>query len=461
MGLALTVDIGSTYTKAVAVNLEAAQIVGRAETHTTVREDVYIGVETVLKELKSQGVGPVVQSLVCSSAAGGLKMVAVGLVPDLTAEAAKRAALGAGAKVAKVYSYEITDDEIEEIVEYGPDLILLAGGTDGGNRKVISENAEKLAASKLAAPIIVAGNKVAGTRVKRILNLGNKEVFLTENVMPRLERLNIEPVRKVIRDVFLSRIIYAKGLSKVKETLSDVIMPTPSAVMRAAQLLSEGTSRQEGLGDILVLDIGGATTDVDSVADGHPTRGGVNLRGLEEPYIKRTVEGDLGMRHSAASLAEAVGIRELISLTSGKIDEDELTQYIKHISEDTKYIPEGDQKNLDDTIAKAAAKHAVNRHAGRIETIYGPMGEGLVQYGKDLTKVKHIVGTGGVIAHSENPGEILRCGTYDDNYPEVLSPVSPKLLADKEYILSCIGLLAEAAPEAAYKLAVKSLQYVD
>ena len=98
---------------------------------TTVNEDINIGVNKVLKELKAMGIDPdkAEYKLACSSAAGGLKMVALGLVPDLTVEAARRAALGAGAKVGQVFCYELTDTELEQIVKYSPDIILLAGGT--------------------------------------------------------------------------------------------------------------------------------------------------------------------------------------------------------------------------------------------------------------------------------------------------------------------------------------------
>ena len=175
------------------------------------------------------GVNParVEHKLACSSAAGGLKMVAIGLVPELTVEAAKRAALGAGAKVSSVFCYELTDAELQQIIRYSPDLILLAGGTDGGNKETIIHNAEKIAESNLDVPIIVSGNKVASPTVEKILKSAQKEVFVSENVMPKLERLNIEPVRKTIREVFLSKIIYAKGLSKISKFTGNVIMPTP------------------------------------------------------------------------------------------------------------------------------------------------------------------------------------------------------------------------------------------
>lgn len=463
MGLALLMDIGSTYTKATAVDLETVELKAKAETITTVWEDVNIGVREVLNELKAMGVDPdrAKQKLACSSAAGGLKMVAVGLVPDLTAEAAKRAALGAGAKVGQVFCYELTDTELQQITRYSPDLILLAGGTDGGNKNVIIHNSKKLTELNLSVPIIVAGNKVAAPTVEKILKSAHREVYITENVMPELECLNIEPVRKTIREVFLAKIIYAKGLSKISKYTDNAIMPTPSAVMKAAELLARGTNRQEGLGEIMVVDIGGATTDIDSVAKGTPTQSGVTLRGLEEPYVKRTVEGDLGMRYSAASLVEAVGIQNMPNYVPNEIGEQEIQNYVAKVSGDVKHIPENElERQIDYGIAKAATNLAVKRHVGRIETIYGPFGASLVQHGKDLTGLDLIIGTGGVLVHSHNPGEILRHGLYDSKYPEVLAPKEPEMLLDKEYILSSVGLLSEIAPDKALTLAQRHLEKV-
>lgn len=463
MGLALLMDIGSTYTKAIAVDLDTVKLKAKAKSITTVWEDVNIGVKEVLKELKAMGVDfdAVDHKLVCSSAAGGLKMVAIGLVPGLTAEAAKRAALGAGAKVAKVYCYELTDTELQEIVDYSPDLILLAGGTNGGNKEVIMHNARKIAESQLMTPIIVAGNKVVGPKIMKMFRAAKKEAHLTENVMPQLERLNIEPVRKAIREVFLNRIIYAKGLSKVKEYVGNVIMPTPSAVMKAAELIAQGTTKERGLGELMVVDIGGATTDVNSVAVGSPSRGGVTLRGLEEPYVKRTVEGDLGMRYSASSLVDAIGVNNMLNYVPDEIGEKELMSYIDKISDDVKYIPcDRQKKEMDYGIAKAATKLAVKRHVGRIKKVYGPFGAGFVQYGKDLTNLNLMIGTGGVLAFSDNPREILKNGIYDCKHPEVLAPKEPKLMLDSEYILSSIGLLAEVEPDKALKLAKDNLKNI-
>ena len=148
----LTVDVGSTYTKLTAIDATTREILGTAQAFTTIESDVMQGFENAWRELTAEGEdNPCAgfeydKMLVCSSAAGGLKMVALGLVPDLTAKAARTAASNAGAKVVKTYAYEISGSEQQEIFDINPDLVLLCGGTDGGNREVIVANAKRLVA---------------------------------------------------------------------------------------------------------------------------------------------------------------------------------------------------------------------------------------------------------------------------------------------------------------------------
>ena len=200
-----------------------------------------------------------------------------------------------------MYSYELTLDEIEEIKNSNLDIILLAGGTNGGNKECIIHNAKMLAENEVRLPIVVAGNKGSSNEVRRIFTKAKMYFTITENVMPALNKLNVEPAREEIRKVFMEKIIDAKGLGNAEELIKGILMPTPAAVLKAARILSDGSDEESGLGDLIVIDIGGATTDIHSIAEGEPTKGGVTTRGLEEPFAKRTVEGDLGMRYSAIS----------------------------------------------------------------------------------------------------------------------------------------------------------------
>lgn len=457
----LLIDFGSTYTKLTAVDIENEEILATAKDITTIEDNIMTGFNKAYDKLKEALKGKEVNfinKLACSSAAGGLKMVAIGLVPDLTAEAAKRAALGAGARVLKVYSYELTSREIEEIKNSKLDIILLAGGTDGGNKDCIIHNAKMIANSGLNLPIVVAGNKVANDEIEEIFSKTNIYYRMTENVMPKLNVLNVEPAREEIRKIFMEKIVEAKGMSNAENYISGILMPTPAAVLKAARVLSEGSDEEEGIGDLIVVDIGGATTDVHSIADGAPTKSGVTLKGLEEPIAKRTVEGDLGMRYSAVSLLEAAGtrcIRKYLNDVDRKID---VEGNCKKRAENIKMIPITEEEiKFDEVMGKVATDIAVERHVGIVENVYTPMGVIFTQTGKDLMEVKYMIGTGGVLIHSKNPGKILKAGTFTMDNPQSLKPKNPKFLIDKTYILSSMGLLAQELPDMAVRIMKKYL----
>jgi len=450
----LLIDFGSTYTKITAVDIEQESIIGTARGITTVDTDIMDGLNKALVELFDQtGKLDFTKVLACSSAAGGLKMVAIGLVPELTAEAAKRAALGAGAKILGVFGHELSEYELAEIAQLDPDIILLAGGTDGGNKQVILHNAAVLKDLGKDIPIVVAGNKSVTPTVVKILSETMTQVVPTANVMPKLNEINIEPARQSIREVFLQRIVEAKGLNKANKLVDRLVMPTPAAVLKAAELLSRGTRNEAGIGDLMVVDIGGATTDVYSIAKGDPTTNAV-LRGLPEPFGKRTVEGDLGMRYSATALLKAAGADLIADFADSSTENVE--RYIEKVSGDIDHLPQEEQeKKLEVAMGRACTKLGVDRHAGQLETHYSAIGQVFVQTGKDLTNVNTVIGTGGVIISNEKPLEILTGILYEANSPQILKPKQPEFAIDKQYILAAMGLLCEDYPDIAMRMMKK------
>lgn len=455
----LLVDFGSTYTKVTLVDPKAQSIVCTAKSETTVSTDIMAGYYKAVKQLEQQlpdAPYNLVDCLVCSSAAGGLKMVASGLVKQLTAEAAKLACLGSGARMLDVFSQKLSKRNVVQIQQLNPDILLLAGGTDGGNEECILHNAYVLSKHIKAIPYVAAGNKTTTDELAQIFNNAGVCYKLTDNVMPELNQIHIEPARFAIREVFMEKIVEAKGLSKAQEQLAEDIIPTPMAVLRAAELLANGTDRRRGWGPLMIVDIGGATTDVHTACDGHPSRPGAVLKGLIEPYLKRTVEGDLGMRVSAESLMESVGLIELKELTGESYDYIEAR--CRLLTEQVDIVPWQERDIcFDESLASAALKLAVERHAGHIESVYSPMGVLFYQNGKDLSKVRTMIGTGGVMVHSQQPENILKCGLLDDIKPDILKPVAPRFVMDASYMLSAAGLLSERYPELAFELMNKYL----
>jgi len=454
----LLIDFGSTNTKVTAVDLDEEMILGTAASYTTVETDINEGLTSALELLEGRtGKLDFEARYACSSAAGGLRMLGSGLVPELTAKAAKEAALGAGAKVLKIYSYELTEDDLEEIKEISPDIFLLTGGTDGGNKDTIIANAAKLASLSCDFPILVAGNRAAARTCEKILKESGKEAFVCENVMPRLGELNIVPVQKKIREIFLERIIKAKGLDKAGELIEGIMMPTPAAVLNAMELLSKGTNKGEpGIGDLIGIDVGGATTDIYSMAEGAPERNNTVIKGIPEPFAKRTVEGDIGMRYSAAGIAQAAGTSAIENLSG--LDGDRVWELLDYISSETSAMPtDDDLKSLDFALASLAVKIGTGRHAGTSEKVYTPLGEAFMQQGKDLTTVNKIIVTGGSLIHNDKVKEIASQALYSFDEVDSLRPLEAEILVDKKYILSAMGLLGQYEPDIALRIMRKEL----
>lgn len=454
----LLIDFGSTYTKLTAVDVEAEVLLGTAAAYTTVQTDINEGLEAAMKKLE-QKTGKLTydQCYACSSAAGGLRMITSGLVPELTGEAAKLASLGAGAKVVGVYAFQLTEDDIEDIRQAKPDIFLLVGGTDGGNTECILHNARALAEMQPDFPIVIAGNRTAARQCQRILE--GCEVYVCPNVMPKFGVLNIEPTQKQIREIFLNRIVQAKGLSKAAQLLSDIMMPTPSAVLQAMELLAQGCEGEPGIGDLIAVDVGGATTDVYSIADGMPEHMNTVYKGLPEPYAKRTVEGDIGMRYSIRGIVEAAGIHQVCQLSGLTVQRAE--EQIDYLAAHTDTVPGDDRelRSLDYALACLATREAVARHAGTIQETYTMMGKTYVQEGKNLTKVKQIVVTGGSLIHTEKTEEIAAHALYSPQDPQSLRPREASVWVDRAYILAAMGLLASYYPQAALRIMKKELEY--
>ncbi len=456
----LTVDFGSTYTKLTAISAGESRILGTASAFTTIETDIMKGFKIALHGLEQKiGRFDYDQLFCCSSAGGGLKMVALGLVPGLTAKAARMAASSAGAKVVKTYAFEISQAEQDEIYDINPDLVLLCGGTDGGNKEVILANARRLCNIQRNFSVIVAGNKSASHELREIFDSSGKDYVITGNVMPVFNSLNIEPAKDCIRELFIKKIIDAKGLTSAQQMASSEIVPTPLAVMTACELLSKGTKITPGIGELMAVDLGGATTDVYSMAKGKPAMENVLMRGLPEPFSKRTVEGDLGMRYSLNSLLDEISIDTLAE--DSKMQDREIREWVDQCLLNPDIIAGSNcEVCVEEALAKGAVKIAMERHCGFMESSYSPMGEIFLLTGKDLTEVTYVIGIGGAIINSAHPANILAGAKYDPQKWNYMKPKHPQYLLDEKYIFAAMGLLSEVNPELALCLMKKEIKSI-
>ena len=458
----LMIDFGSTFTKLTAVDTELEDVIGTSSAFTTVATDITIGYYKALDELY-KNIGEKIEfdkTIACSSAAGGLKMCAIGLVEELTVEAAKRVCLGAGAKVDLVFSHHITRHEIQEIIDKNIDIVLLAGGTDGGNSECVLYNAKVLAEANLNIPIVYAGNKSASDDVMDIFNAHNVKAFVCENVMPKINVLNIPSARDKIREIFLTNIIEAKGIKKIESAIDKVILPTPEAVLDAAELLSKGYMHERGLGEIVLVDIGGATTDFYSMCTPSAKRSDVVIKGLEEPYAKRTVEGDLGMRYSALGIAASLTSEEKrIFLEDQGIDIDKEAK-LRRENVDVVFTDER-EKDIDMKFAGICSDKAISRHVGVLEELYSPIGVIYNQIGKDLSQIRYVIGTGGILVRTENPIVALKEVVAKRSHMLELRPINPQFMIDKDYLLASMGLLSRIDPLLALKIMKKHMKLLE
>lgn len=457
MGVVALADFGSTYTKVRLVDREEGRLLARAEAPTSFGTDLMDGYGVALGDARAQlGSAPNLEAeLAVSSAGGGLRVAAIGLVADLTAAAARQAALNAGARLTTVLAGELDAAQLDELEADRPEIVLFAGGTDGGQADLVLENARRLASRRLGGYAVVACNAAVAEEVAAILAAAGVEATVAANVMPELGRLEIEPSRRAILRAFLEHVIGGKGLSASPEFARMVRMPTPEAVLEATRLLSRGTEQLPGIGDVLVVDVGGATTDVHSDRVAEVATPGIEDPLLPPPATMRTVEGDLGLRAGAPGVW-AVDRPWILAELEGEAES--VGQAVAHRFKHPEWVPEDPpEAAVDRALAIGSAATAVTRHCGTMLLTRGEAGPPtLVREGPDLRDVSRVLGTGGVFAHREDGAEILRIALAR-RVPRSLAPREPELAVDSQYVLAAAGLLATLDPDAAMRLMLQEL----
>ncbi|MBQ7263811.1 MAG: glutamate mutase L [Synergistaceae bacterium] len=443
----LVAEIGSTTTVVNAfdgVDGPCPVFLGQGQGRTTVEEgDVGVGLELALASLE-EALGCSSLSwghmLATSSAAGGLRMTVHGLVYDMTVRAAREAALGSGGVIKMITAGRLRRTDLKKVQDIAPNIIFLAGGTDYGERETALANFEALCEAVPGLPFIYAGNVENHEEIAMMAEEAGVEVHFTANVYPRLDALDIEPARATIHDVFEEHIVRSPGMGRVRDRVDGPIMPTPGAVMECAIIA------QELLGPLVVVDIGGATTDVCSVCDDSPTVAEIMMDA--EPFAKRTVEGDLGVFVNRVHVVE-------------KFDEQEAARLIpraEHFLAHASKIPtDPEEIEFVERLAQKACDVALDRHAGQFIDLYGPGGRTTLAKGKDLSLVRTVIGTGGALTRLPAGREILSRALASPGKRKLFPPPDATVLLDRDYIMASLGVLSRRHPVAARKLLLRSL----
>ncbi|WP_369432084.1 glutamate mutase L [Glycomyces amatae] len=418
------VDVGSTYTKAAAVDADTGDLLGTASHPTTLASDVMDGLRAAADAATPRGAA-VADTLVCSSAGGGLRLAVIGNEPLVTARAAYRAGLSAGARVVDVRAGSLTAADYTGLAAARPDVILLAGGTDGGDDTVLRAHAAGLAASGLRTPVVFAGNRHARDEVTALLTAAGVPVTGVANVLPRIGVLDPAPARTALREVFLRHVIAGKHLSAGPDFARMVAAATPDAVLTGVEALADLAGE-----DLLVVDVGGATTDVYSVLTPDAELQGPRAEVAGTAWRSRTVEGDLGVRHTAAGVIEAA-------------DEEDLpaSPRLRDAARLRAADPglRADDLADDAGLTALAARIAVRRHA-RGERVGGPTEP--LRGGKDLAAVGLVIGSGGVLRRRPGAAALLREAVGADTSGGVRPPQDARFAIDADYRLAPAGLLA-------------------
>ena len=438
------VDFGSTWTKAALVELGTGALLGTASHPTTIDTDVLEGYDACVAALAEQdGRAPTADVLACSSAGGGLRIAVVGNEELVTAEAGRRVALSSGGKVVLVLSGGLDAAKLTELRDSEPDVVLLVGGTDGGNAEVLESDAAFLASARWAGPVVVAGNVESQGTVSESLDAAGTPYVVADNVVPRIGVLAPGSARRAIREIFLSHVIGGKHLSARVDFAAMVRGATPDVVLTGVELLARGLDPERpGAGDVVVVDVGGATTDVHSVVELDPEDSGLAREVVATTPVTRTVEGDLGMRWSAVTTVEAAG-------------RDDLAEAASRRRAAPGWVPDSvGEQDTDLEIAAAAVRTALERHAGRSKVVVSPEGRVVERSGKDLREVDLLVGSGGVLRHGgpDAVRRVLTPATGEDLAGGWQLPRDPEVVVDRDYVLAAAGLLAEDHPQEAYVL---------
>jgi len=472
----IATDCGSTTTKAILIEKQGDEyrLINRGEAPTTVEkpfEDVTVGVVNAVREveelsgkkfIKDGKVGTRIHRgkqteaknaegdyadiyLSTSSAGGGLQMMVAGLVRTMSAESAERAALGAGAIIMDVLAVDDGRKEferVERLRQLRPDMVLMSGGTDGGNKEQLVSIAETIFSADprprfggMHLPVIFAGNVDAREEVKHTLGK-DIDTRIVENLRPTLDREVLAPARDAIHELFLEHVMQqAPGYSKLSDWVAEDIMATPNAVFEIMRTIA----RQRDM-DILGVDIGGATTDTFSVFSDIPNR---------------TVSANLGMSYSICNVLAEAGVANIQRWLPFGIDAFEVRNRLRNKMIRPTTIPQTYHDLLvEQAVAREALRLAFDHHKLLARGLKGvqqqrDIGAAFSQEGTgqtlvDMMKLGMIIGSGGVLSHAPKRAQsgLMMMDAYQ--------PTGVTMLAvDSIFMMPQLGVLSKVLPEAA------------
>ena len=457
----IVVDVGSTTTKALFFEQTANvwRYRERGEAATTVEapnEDVMIGVLqaiTVLEErmnlklIEQDGSILIDGFLATSSAGGGLQIVVCGNVGQLSAESARRAALGGGAVLLSVFS---SDDgqtlfqRLDKLRTLRPDMILISGGIDGASMvNFVVEMCDLIRTgmpkpkfgTTNTLPVIYAGASSGIPIVKDLLGEGF-EVHIVDNLRPSFTKENLDPTRNAIHELFIEHVMAnAPGYTQLLNSVTLPILPTPTAV---GEILTKYSVKRKL--NLLCVDIGGATTDIFTVVNGNFVRSVSANYGMSYSIgnVVATVGSDNIQRWLPAS-QQAKGIADLLNRLGNKLlNPISIPATLDDLRVEQAAAREAMRLSLDDHLAIAKIQKGVD--------IFTP---NLLQKKASIAveMIDLIIGSGGVLSNAPRRGEAAAM------LLDAFQPVGQtELMVDSVFMLPHLGAFARMDEQSALRV---------
>jgi hypothetical protein len=457
----LILDIDDLLTKAALIERKDNdyEIRSTSQEPTTVDApnlDVTVGVERTVKDLGQrvgkqlwETDGPLKSSrFLCSSSIGGsLYMMVAGVIGLISAESAQRAALGAGALLIEVFSrdYPHPDYEmVETMRNMRPDVFLLAGGTDGGavqqvldmTRLISIADVKPRFGSEYKLPVIFAGNVEARKPVSDILSTERYAMKAVDNVRPVIDRENLGPAKEAIYDSFMRHvIIHSPGYNKLVDWIDEPIVPTQAAIGNI--LYAYATERQVNL---LVVDVGGATTDVYSIYD---------------TVFNRSLNADIGLTYGISNIMKVAGVQNVMRWIPTEMSEKEVRNIIGNLMISQPTSPTADEVLVQQAAAREAIRLAVEDHkriASRLKgvslkrTVADIFSQSLESTHLNMMKTQVTVGRGRIFAQSNIAESTMLL--LDALQPEGVT----EILLDRASVMPHLGMLLKENREAALQI---------
>ena len=470
----LITDVGSTTTKALLLENYEGKLKYKCEANvaTTVEkpfEDVKIGLYRAIEQISNSTGLEIMDDdkkisipyFSTSSAGGGLQMLVFGLTKTETGRVAQMAAYGAGGVILDTFTADDKVSNLEKMTrirELKPDMILMAGGIDGGGIWGTLGLAEILSLSDPAPkykvsgkiPLIFCGNVESRGFISEML-ADRFELENVPNVRPTITDLNLYPAQEKVHEIFMNNVMeQAPGYQELKNSTAVDILPTPLGVEKILSLYARKKQK-----NVVMLDMGGATTDIFSCIKGK---------------YNRTVSANIGLSYSIANILKEAGVAAIMAHLPSDFTEANVRNYICNKMLNPTYLPDLKGERLVEVACaiegiKLAWHHHRDMHFnianvgfldrrkeeafsvfGKVEEVFS-LGEETELEKKrhfQLSEIDMIIGAGGVFSSSKSIEELFVLLVEG-----ILPSGVTKLAVDRNFKSPHMGVFSQLAEEKA------------